>query len=393
MHRFVWTSIFLIFITSVFAQDVQDDGKLKESGVKIAKDYKDKVVVVRTIMYMEGGSVMEAGGSGVFIDKEGHIATVAHVVKEKDDLVVMPGLFGSTQTYKIIKYEYYVTLASKKRKYKATLVGHNLNRDIALLKAEKIDPADYGAAPIGNPDNLKVGEPLFAIGTPYGFRNTFTHGTVSALNRFVDFWYVEDFIQTDCPINPGNSGCPIINSQGEVVALADLGIRAADGMAWGVSMKLYKLDRLKAGEMKMPWFGAEALIENFDRMGKENEPTIEDLIALYNFTGLSDLAALETLARLTYPTFRENEGWAVVTMVEETQIAGKYSPAKRVGLQRGDLITSINGKAIKSGMDLRMAVDQAKSGDVLELGIIRVEKNVAKSLTLKVQLEDKPNTK
>lgn len=377
----------LIFCAPIYAQDSDDS---KEVGVKIAELFKDKVVVVRTAMYLEDGNVFNGGGSGVFIDKEGHVATVTHVVRRKDDMFEIPSFFGPPQQVKINKYEYHVLLASKKRKYKATLVGADLQRDTALLKVEGIDPKDYSAAAIGDPDKLKVGEPLYAIGTPYGFRDTFSHGKVSGLNRFVDYWYIEDFVQTDCPINPGNSGCPLINSNGEVVALADLGISSADGMAWGVSMKLFKLDQLKAGNVTLPWFGAEALVENFDRMGTENEPSVEDVIELYNLTAMSNLDSLETLAKLTYPTFRDGECWAVIKSVDDLQIAGKYCPAKKAGLQRGDLVTKINGKPIKSGMDLRLAVGYASATDVLVLDVIRVDKNMVKYLTIKVQLESKP---
>lgn len=390
MNKFIALGIFLILATSVFAQEGPQDRK--ELGAKIAESFKDKTVVVETTYYLENGEVLHSQGSGVFVDKEGHIATVAHVVKEEDDVYVRSGWTG-TQKIKILKYEYHVVLSSKKRKYMAELVGDVVQADRAVLKANSIDPKDYSAAKIGDPDKLKKGDLLFAMGTPRGQRDSFTHGVVSNVHCFVNYWYLEDFIQTDCPINPGNSGCPLINSDGEVVALADLHVPLADGMAWGVSMKVFKIEQLKKGDVELPWFGAEALIDNFDRMSNPDTVFIQDLTKLHELTGIYDVESLKILAKLTLPTFPERECWAIVTMVEETKVSGKYSPAKLAGLKRGDLVTKVNDKPIKGGMELRLMVAQSHPDEVLELEVLRIEKGVVKQITIKVTLQKKEDKK
>lgn len=387
MRKINALAVFLLLAVFIFAQDEKKDEKVLD-GVKIYEKYKDCVVDIQTILTLENGMIYSVGGSGFFINKDNQVATVAHVVKEKDDQVKFGGFFGGGTVVKIVSYEYFVVLTSKGRKYKAELVGANVYSDTACLKVLDIDPADYTAAEIGDPDGLKVGEAVYAIGMPYGLSNSLTSGKVSALHRYIDLWYLEDFVQTDTPINPGNSGSPLIDSRGRVVALNDAGIRGADGMGFAVSMKLFNLEQLKKGSPTLPWFGAEAMVMNFPRMGTKDKPRFQDMAELYERTGMDDPESLILLAKLTDPT---QDRWGIVTMVDEVKVNNDYSPAKNSGIKRGDLVTKINGKIAKSGMDIRLVILDIPVGQAFDIELTRIEKNgVPKNMTLKATLQNMP---
>jgi len=134
-------------------------------------------------------------GSGFIISPDGYILTNSHVVQAADEI-----------TIKLVD----------KREFKAKVVGADRRTDIALLK---IDGQDLPAVRFGDPNNLKVGEWVVAIGSPFGFENSVTAGIVSAKGRSLPQENYVPFIQTDVAVNPGNSGGPLFNLQGEVVGI------------------------------------------------------------------------------------------------------------------------------------------------------------------------------
>ncbi len=339
------------------------------------------------------------GGTGFFVDNEGvdnegMVATVAHVVKEEGDAIKT---FGGS--LKIIDYQYTITIldkpaegatppaTEKRRKYRAELLGHDGQRDTAVLRIKDISPKSYNAAKIcPDPDKLLESTGVHALGAPLGLTNSWTSGRISALHRIVGMWYLEDFIQTDCPINPGNSGSPLINDAGEVVALNDLTVRNASNLSFSISVKLLQLERLKKGSAKPPWFGCEALLEDFPRASSAEHLDIDDLVFLSKETGMTNVDSLVTLCKMV------KDRWAIVNMVE-TMVAsdGKTnSPAKTAGLQRGDLVTHVAGKAVRGGMEIRLAVADMPVGQEFEIGYIRVDANgVAHEDKAKVTLVEK----
>ncbi len=383
----------LLFLTiTVFAygllgtaQDAQQSAQAPqdETGVKIYNLYKNCVVDVETIMKTEDGIQFSSGGSGFFVDNAGHILTNSHVVKRENDEIVVFDFFGITR-YKIVSYTYWVTVTSKNKKYSAELIGLNQYSDLAVLKAAAADSQEYSVAKFGDPDKVKIGERVYAIGMPYRLSNSLTSGTVSGLHRILGMNYLEDFIQTDAPINPGNSGSPLINSQGEVIGINGAKIRNSDGMGFAISVRLVKLEELKKGEAKLPWFGLEALLTNFPRTGTYENPGFQDLKYLNGQTDIDDVPALILLTRLT------KDNCAVVNQIDETKDAGgNQSPAKKAGLKRGDLITKVGGRPVQNGMDIRSIILEIPVGKSFEIEHIRTNNGIKQELRTTVTLTEK----
>jgi serine protease Do len=158
-----------------------------------------------------GGRVGEqrAIGSGFIIDSEGYIVTNAHVVKGAQRIQVVlqpPGADGSLAN----------ALSSKVDIVPARIVGQTPELDVALLKIER---RNLPALELATYRNLRQGETVFAFGSPQGLRNTLTHGLISAVARQIDVDSPLIFVQTDAPVNPGNSGGPLVNLDGEVVGM------------------------------------------------------------------------------------------------------------------------------------------------------------------------------
>jgi len=134
-------------------------------------------------------------GSGVIASPDGYIVTNVHVVADADEIVVRLG---------------------DHREYKAKVVGLDPRTDVALLK---IEGSNLPALPFGDSDRLEVGEPVMAIGNPFGLEQTVTSGIVSAKERFIGSGPYDDFIQTDASVNPGNSGGPLVDTRGTLVGI------------------------------------------------------------------------------------------------------------------------------------------------------------------------------
>ncbi|MEK7654506.1 MAG: trypsin-like peptidase domain-containing protein [Patescibacteria group bacterium] len=401
----------LVCLSSVcFAED---PAPVKLEATQIAELYSKTIVDVSTIIRYEFGSI-EFGGSGFYINENAQLLTNAHVVsdpfEERDyasRLVSMSiengvkcwvvvgkqkterkyadllGMFGPGDM-KPTAFEYWVTMGN--RKYKAELVGSDKYRDVAMLHVLDIARADYTPCKLGNSDLLKVGEEAYAYGTPYGLSKTFTSGHISALHRYIDLNYVEDFIQMDTPINPGNSGSPLINGMGEVIGINAAGVRGANNLGFAIAINFVNVEKLsKGGVVKIGYLGAEVMLDNFPRTGTPGEPGFRDLAALNAMTDIDHLRSLELLANLTYPNGDDKENRALTLNAEAD------SPAGKALLKRGDMVVEFNGKSVKSGRDVRLGILESESGKEFEIKVRRVEKGSIQELTLKVTLlKEKP---
>ena len=253
-------------------------------------------------------------GSGFIISPDGYILTNTHVIK------------GMTN----IK----VTL-NDKRQYPAKLIGQDEKSDVALLK---INAQNLPTVKIGNPDELRSGEWVVAIGAPFGFENSVTSGIVSAKNRTLPDDGYMPFIQTDVAINPGNSGGPLFNLKGQVVGINSQ-IYSRSGGFMGISFAI-------------PINVAMNVADQLKATGKVERGQLGVVIQEVSY----DLAKTFGLDKAT---------GALVAKV----LAG--SPAERGGLKVGDIIRSVNGNEVRSSSDLPMTISSLKPNQTVKLGVWR----------------------
>ncbi len=255
-------------------------------------------------------------GSGVIIDRKRHVLTNAHVIADSARI--------------------FVSLADG-REYPARLVGAAPNNDLAVLQIET-DEALPWVAP-GRSDDLMVGEPVIAIGNPFGlFSNTVTTGVLSAVDRSVsvegDYYY--GFLQTDASINPGNSGGPLLNAEGTLIGINTAIYRGGQGIGLAIPIDTAKrvvAELLEHGEIPPPWIGVE--FKNLD-------PELR--------------LVMELPDRVT---------GALVTRVEPK------SPAARAGLERGDVVIGIDGHRIERDRSFFDALKTSLVGQEIALEIWR----------------------
>src|SRR5574338_24567 len=253
-------------------------------------------------------------GSGFIISQDGYILTNAHVVK------------GATEvTVKL----------TDRREFKAKVVGSDAFSDVATLK---IEATGLPTVKIGDPDKVKVGDWVAAIGSPFGFENSVTAGIESAKSRSLpDEGYVP-FIQTDVAINPGNSGGPLLNLKGEVV---------------GINSQIYSRSGGYQGlSFAIPINVAAKVKDDILAHGKVTRGRIGIAIQDVN-------QALAESFGLPKP-----EG-ALVSSVE------KGSPGEKAGLKVGDVILGLNGTPIKSSAELPPKVAEVKPGTAAKLEVWR----------------------
>ena len=178
-------------------------------------------------------------GSGVLVDRKGHVLTNHHVVLRASEI--------------------HVTLVSGKE-FSASLVGSDPASDLAVLKIELTE--DIEPIPMGQSSDLMIGETVIAIGNPFGLSHTVTTGVVSALNRSLqaeDQLY-KDFIQLDASINPGNSGGPLLNIHGELIGINTAIHREGQGIGFAIPVDRVRRimdDLVLYGEVQPVWFGME----------------------------------------------------------------------------------------------------------------------------------------
>jgi len=271
-------------------------------------------------------------GSGVFISDKGYILTNNHVIDGVTDVTIT--LSDGTQE-------------------KATIVGSDMYSDIAVLKTDGKVPA---VASLGNSDVLNPGETVIAIGSPLGdFKNTVTVGVVSATGRSIDTgngYTIDGLIQTDAAINQGNSGGPLVNLAGEVIAINTLIVRnsgtgtVAEGLGFAIPINTAQAvaeQIIQNGYISRPYMGI-----NF-------QPITPDIANAYNLP-------------VQYGAY--------VTSVSAN------SPASQAGLQTGDIITSIGGTALDETHSFINTLFTFKPGDQITVELMRNGKSQQVQLTL-----------
>ena len=269
-------------------------------------------------------------GSGFIISADGLILTNHHVVDGADEIKVR---------------------LTDNREFTGKVLGSDAKTDIAVVK---IEAKDLPYLTMGNSDELKVGEWVAAIGSPFGLDNTVTSGIVSAKSRKLPSDQYVPFIQTDVAVNPGNSGGPLFNMKGEVVGINSQ-IFSTSGGFMGLS---FAIPSNLAMQIK------DQLVKNGKvtrgRIGVVIQSVTQDLAESFGM--------------------KAPKG-AIVSQVE------KDGPAAKAGLQEGDIITAVNGKAIDDSVDMPVIIGSMAPGSIAKLSIIRNNKD----MTLDVKVEEAPN--
>lgn len=257
---------------------------------------------------------MHGQGSGFIISADGIILTNAHVVADAKEVMVK---------------------LTDRREFQAKVIGSDAKTDVAVLK---IDANHLPTVPLGNTRDLKVGEWVLAIGSPFGFENSVTAGVVSAKGRSLPDDSFVPFIQTDVAVNPGNSGGPLFNTRGEVV---------------GINSQIYS----RSGGYQGLSFAIPI----------ELATRIKDQIVA---TGHASHARLGVAIQEVNQTFADSfhldkpEG-ALVSNID------KNGPADMAGLKSGDVILKVNGQAIVASADLPALIGAATPGDKVSLEVWR----------------------
>jgi S1-C subfamily serine protease len=292
-----------------------------------------------------------ATGSGFVIDDEGHILTNAHVVEGASKVEVQIG--------------------DSEQAVDATVAGSDPSTDVALLDVD-VDPDQLHPLQLGDPGQLQVGDPVVAIGNPYGLDRTVTSGIVSALQRQIQApngFAIDDVIQTDAAINPGNSGGPLIDSAGRVVGINSQ-IASSSGGSQGVGFAV-PIDTaqdvadqiLEDGEVQHAYLGISGADVTPDAAGALDLPVERGAMVAEAFDGGPAADA----------GIRGASGQA--------SIDGEGFPTG------GDIIVAVDGQSV-SGMDeVSEAVDSRRPGDEITLTIVRD----GERQDVRVELGTRPN--
>jgi S1-C subfamily serine protease len=254
--------------------------------------------------------------SGLIFTPDGFILTNSHVVHDRKEIEVV--LFDS-------------------RRYNGVLVGDDPDTDIAIIR---ISEADLKAASFGDSSRIIVGQLAIAVGNPYGFQNTLTAGVISALGR--SFYtsngrLIDDVIQTDAALNPGNSGGPLLNSQGEVIGINTAVILPAQGLCFAIPANTAKRVAsllMKDGKIRRAYLG----------IGGQNVELHRKIVHYYQLPRGTGILVINVQVK---------------------------SPAEEAGLIEGDIIIEFNGKPVASMDDLHRLLTEESIGLISQISLIR----------------------
>ena len=270
----------------------------------------------RQTTHLRAPEELRGNGSGFVFTPDGFILTNSHVVHHADKIDV--------------------TLPDGRR-FQADLVGDDPDTDLAVVR---INGPNLAAAPLGDSQKTRVGQLVIAIGNPYGFQYTVTSGVISALGRSLRSMsgrLIDNIIQTDAALNPGNSGGPLVTSQGDVIGVNTAMILAAQGICFAIAMNTAKFvagKLIKEGKIRRSYIG----------VGGQNVTLLRRIVRFYHLAVESGI---------------------LVVSIEEN------SPAQRAGLIEGDVIVGFGGQPTAGIDDLHKVLTEEKVGVRTPLTIIR----------------------
>ncbi|MFJ8748321.1 trypsin-like peptidase domain-containing protein [Streptomyces sp. NPDC102441] len=317
-----------------------DGGRAPDSVAGIASSALPSVVTLHV-----NGSAESGTGTGFVLDDKGHILTNNHVVAPAGSTGDITVTFNGGESAP------------------AEIVGKDSGYDLAVVKVTGV--SGLKPLPLGNSDNVQVGDPVVAIGAPFDLSNTVTSGIISAKQRPItaggekgdgtDVSYV-DALQTDAPINPGNSGGPLVDAEARVIGI-NSAIRAADSGSG--------LDGGQSGSIGLgfaiPINQGKRVAEELINTGKATHPVIGVTLDM-EFTG--DGAKVGG---------KVADGGSAVT---------EGGPADEAGIRSGDIITDVEGQRVHSGEELIVKIRAHRPGDRLGLILTRGGKDLSMTLTL-----------
>jgi S1-C subfamily serine protease len=275
---------------------------------------------------------LRGNGSGFIFTPDGFILTNSHVVHQAHKMMV--------------------TLPDGRR-FEGDMVGEDPDTDLAVVR---INGSNFLGAPLGDSQKIRVGQLVIAIGNPYGFQCTVTSGVVSALGRSlraISGRLIDNIIQTDAALNPGNSGGPLVTSWGDVIGVNTAMILAAQGICFAIGINTAKFVAgrlIKEGKIRRSYIG----------LGGQNVPLLRRIVRFYHLLAESGI---------------------LVVSIEEN------SPAQRAGLSEGDIIVGFDGQPTAGIDDLHRMLTEEKVGVKTMLTIIRQTEKL--NLTI-VPEESKP---
>jgi len=254
-------------------------------------------------------------GSGVLIDGQRHVLTNEHVVARASRIRV--------------------TLADG-RDFDAVVVGADPNNDLAVLNVETDEPLPW--IPPGRSDDVMPGEPVIAIGNPFGLSNTVTTGVISAVDRSLrtDGRVYHGFLQTDASINPGNSGGPLLNAEGELIAINTAIYQGAEGIGFAIPIDVARrvvAELLEHGQVAPVWLGLQF---------QELDASLRQVLGLPG-----------------------RAGGALVTQVHEG------GPGDRAGVRRGDVVTRVDSHSVSGPREFYELLNRSTQGQALGLTLLR----------------------
>jgi S1-C subfamily serine protease len=297
----------------------------------------------------QGGGI--ATGSGFVLDKDGYILTNAHVVEDAREVGVR-----FTEESDLVE---------------AKVVGADLSSDIAVLKVDPDDAPKLVPLKLGDSADLRVGDPVIAIGNPFGYSRTVTTGIVSALQRQISApnnFQIDNVIQTDASINPGNSGGPLIDAHGEVIGINSQIATGGSNGSVGIGFAI-------------PVNSAKEIVPQLEEEGEVERP----------YLGVTTTTVTEQLAQdLNLPV---DQG----ALVQEVAPGG---PADKAGLRGGrtaiaeglkvggDVIVKVDGKDVEQSADVADAILDREPGDTVAIEYFRGDERK----TVEVELGKRPQS-
>ena len=279
-----------------------------------------------------GSQEKEGSGSGWVLDKQGHIVTNYHVVQDSDIVNVTMGEGES---------------------FPAEVVGADPRNDIAVLKVD-IDPSLLSPVTLGESESLRVGQKVFAIGNPFGLNRTMTIGIISSLDRSLDSksgQQIRNVIQIDAALNQGNSGGPLLDSEGKLIGM-NTAIATLNGGNSGVgfsvparTIKRVVPQLIQFGKFRSPWLGVDYFWKSAQGIG----------IAKVADGGPAFAAGLRGLQAERQEIVIGNRRIVVPKWIKES----------------ADVVVSIDGKPVNSLDDLQIVVEEKNPGDNVNLEVLR----------------------